>query len=161
MEQAVQRFPNDVDLKYDLAMQAEKRGKLDAMEQLMRQVIALRPDYHAAYNALGYSLADRNLRLVEARELLTKALEYAPSDPFIVDSMAWLEFRSGNTQEAARLLQGAFKNRPDAEIAAHLGEVLWALAQREQAEAIWGEGLRLNPENETLLETIRRLRGAP
>ena len=161
MEQAVQRFPNDVDLKYDLAMQAEKRGKLDAMEQLMRQVIALRPDYHAAYNALGYSLADRNLRLGEARELLTKALEYAPSDPFIVDSMAWLEFRSGNTQEAARLLQGAFKNRPDAEIAAHLGEVLWALTQREQAEAIWGEGLRLNPENETLLETIRRLRGAP
>ncbi len=161
MEQATQRFPNDVDLKYDMAMLGEKLGKLDAMEQLMRQVIALRPDYHAAYNALGYSLADRNIRLGEARELLTKALEFAPRDPFIVDSMAWLEFRSGNTQEAARLLQGAFKDRPDAEIAAHLGEVLWALGEHNQAEAIWNEGLRLNPENETLVETTRRLRRAP
>lgn len=161
MQRAIERFPDDVDLKYDMAMMAEKLGKLDAMEQLMRQVIAAKPDYHAAYNALGYSLADRNIRLDEARVLLTKALEFAPSDPFIVDSVAWLEFRSGNVQEAARLLQGAFKARPDAEIAAHLGEVLWVLGQRDDAKAIWTEGLRLNPENETLQETTRRLRGAP
>ena len=161
MESAVQQFPQDFDLKYDLALMAEKAGKLDVMEQLMRQVIAAKPDYHAAYNALGYSLADRNVRLPEARQLVSKALEFAPKDPFIVDSMAWVEFRSGNTGEAARLLQGAFQERPDAEIAAHLGEVLWTLGQRDAAKAIWSEGMRLNPENETLLETTRRLRDTP
>ncbi len=161
MESAVQQFPEDFDLKYDLAMMAEKAGKLELMEQLMRQVIAAKPDYHAAYNALGYSLADRNVRLPEARLLVSKALEFAPKDPFIVDSMAWVEFRSGNTAEAARLLQGAFKERPDAEIAAHLGEVLWTLGQRDEAKAIWSEGMRLNPDNETLLETTRRLRDTP
>ena len=161
MEAAVLEFPKDIDLKYDLAMMAEKAGKPETMEQLMRQVIAANPDYHAAYNALGYSLADRNVRLTEARQLVSKALEFAPKDPFIVDSMAWVEFRSGNAAEAARLLQGAFKERPDAEIAAHLGEVLWALGQRNEAKAIWTEGLRLNPDNETLLETTRRLRDKP
>ena len=161
MEAAVLQFPKDIDLKYDLAMMAEKAGKPETMEQLMRQVIAAKPDYHAAYNALGYSLADRNVRLTEARQLVSKALEFAPKDPFIVDSMAWVEFRSGNAAEAARLLQGAFKERPDAEIAAHLGEVLWALGQRNEAKAIWTEGLRLNPDNETLLETTRRLRDKP
>ncbi len=158
---AVELFPNDVDLRYDMAMLAEKLGKLDTMEALMRQVIAAKPDYHAAYNALGYSLADRNVRLAEARELLTKALEHAPQDPFIVDSMAWLEFRSGNAREAERLLQGAFQQRPDAEIAAHLGEVLWTLGQRDAALEIWSQGLRLNPDNEVLLETTRRLRSKP
>ena len=161
MEAAVSQFPEDIDLKYDLAMMAEKAGKPETMEKLMRQVIAAKPDYHAAYNALGYSLADRNVRLPEARQLVSKALEFAPKDPFIVDSMAWVEFRSGNAAEAARLLQGAFKERPDAEIAAHLGEVLWALGQRNEAKAIWTEGLRLNPDNETLLETTRRLRDKP
>ena len=161
METAVQQFPQDFELKYDLAMMAEKAGKLDVMEKLMRDVIAAKPDYHAAYNALGYSLADRNVRLPEARQLVSKALEFAPNDPFIVDSMAWVEFRSGNASEAERLLQGAFKERPDAEIAAHLGEVLWTLGQREAAKAIWTEGMRLNPSNETLLETTRRLRDTP
>lgn len=161
LESAIQQFPQDFDLKYDLALMAEKAGKLELMEQLLRQVIAAKPDNHAAYNALGYSLADRNVRLSEARQLVTKALEFAPKDPFIVDSMAWVEFRSGNTTEAARLLQGAFKERPDAEIAAHLGEVLWALGKRDEAKAIWSEGMRLNPDNETLLETTRRLRDAP
>lgn len=161
MEAAVLQFPEDIDLKYDLAMMAEKAGKLETMEQLMRQVIAAKPDYHAAYNALGYSLADRNVRLPEARQLVSKALEFAPKDPFIVDSMAWVEFRSGNAAEAVRLLQGAFKERPDAEIAAHLGEVLWTMGQHYEAQAVWTEGLRLNPDNETLLETTRRLRDKP
>jgi tetratricopeptide (TPR) repeat protein len=161
MEAAVLKFPEDADLKYDLAMMAEKAGKVEVMEQLMRQVIAAKPDYHAAYNALGYSLADRNVRLSEARQLVTKALEFSPKDPFIVDSLAWVEFRSGNVTEAARLLQGAFQERPDAEIAAHLGEVLWTLGQRDSAKAIWKEGFRLNPENATLLETTRRLNSLP
>jgi Flp pilus assembly protein TadD len=160
LAKALQRFPNDPDLMYDQAMLADKLNKLEEMEQLLRKVIALKPDFHHAYNALGYSLADRNLRLPEARALIKKALEFAPNDPYIIDSLAWVEYRSGNAAEAQRLLQAAYSERPDAEIAAHLGEVLWKLGQREQANAIWKEGLTLSPDNETLLETIRRLRGA-
>jgi tetratricopeptide (TPR) repeat protein len=160
LTKALERFPNDPDLMYDQALLADKLNKLVEMEQLLRKVIALKPDFHHAYNALGYSLADRNLRLPEARALIKKALEFAPNDPYIIDSLAWVEYRSGNAQEAQRLLQGAYSERPDAEIAAHLGEVLWKLGQREQANAIWKEGLSLSPHNETLLETIRRLRGA-
>lgn len=161
LEAALERFPDDLDMRYDLAMMAEKMGRLETMEKLMRQVIAAKPDFHAAYNALGYSLADRNIRLGEARQLISKALEFAPGDPFIIDSMAWLEYRSGNTQESVRLLREAFKARPDAEIAAHLGEVLWSVGEKSQAAAIWEQGLKINPDNETLLETTQRLRGAP
>lgn len=159
--QASARYPDDTELVYDLAMMAEKLGQLDEMEKLLRQVIAAKPDYHHAYNALGYSFADRNIRLAEARQLIAQALTFAPDDPFIMDSMAWVEYRSGNTAEAIRLLQGAFQARPDAEIAAHLGEVLWSVGQKDQASAIWKEGVGLNPQNETLRETMRRLRGAP
>jgi tetratricopeptide (TPR) repeat protein len=158
---AVQRFPQDIDLVYDQAMVAEKVQKVDDMEQLLRRVIAAKPDYHHAYNALGYSLADRNQRLPEARALITKALQFAPNDPYIVDSMGWLEFRSGNTEEALRLLQSAYQARPDAEIAAHMGEVLWSMGRQDQARAIWNEGKGLNPENETLVETIRRYGSKP
>jgi tetratricopeptide (TPR) repeat protein len=157
LQSALKEYPQDADLTYELAMAAEKVGRLDEMEKLLRSVIAAKPDYHHAYNALGYSLADRKLRLDEARQLVKKALEFAPDDPFIVDSLGWVEFRSGNADEARRLLQTAFQNRPDAEIAAHLGEVLWSLQQTAQAKDIWSQGLRLNPNNETLLETIQRL----
>jgi tetratricopeptide (TPR) repeat protein len=159
LQEGVQRFPKDVGMAYDLAMLAEKLGKLPEMELLLRRVIAEQPDYHHAYNALGYSLADRNLRLPEARELITKALEFAPNDPFIVDSLAWVEFRSGNLSEAKRLLEQAYANRQDAEIAAHLGEVLWAMGQREQATTLWRKALDENKDNDTLQETVRRLRG--
>ena len=155
--QAIALSPDDIELIYEHAMTAEKLGRLDEMEQLLRRVISLKPDYHAAYNALGYSLADRNVRLPEAKELIQKAVAFAPADPFIRDSLGWVEFRLGNQAEALRLLESAFKARPDAEIAAHLGEVLWSLGQRERAQATWQEGLRLNPDNETLLETIKRV----
>ena len=148
----------DFDLLYDQAMLAEKLGELDETERLLRQVIAGKPDFPHAYNALGYSLAERNVRLPEARTLILKALESAPDDPFITDSLGWVEFRSGNLTEALRILQGAYKSKPDAEIAAHLGEVLWVSGQRDQAMAIWREGVALNAENETLLETLKRLR---
>ncbi len=153
---AIQQDPSDVDLLYEYAMAAEKINRLDDMERALRRVISLKPDYHHAYNALGYSLADRNLRLDEARQLVVKALEFAPDDPYIVDSLAWVEYRSGNRQEALRLLQKAFKAKPDAEIAAHLGEVLWVLNKRDEATSVWEQGLELNPQNDTLLETMRR-----
>ena len=150
--------PVDHELNYDRAMMAEKLGRLDEMERLLRQIIAAKPDYQHAYNALGYSFAERNIRLPEARVLIQKALEFAPGDPFITDSLGWVEFRAGNLAEAERLLETAFKARPDAEIAAHLGEVLWVRGKRDRALAIWREGASLNADNETLQETLKRLR---
>ena len=158
LEAAARRQPPDADLMYEQATIADKLGRYDDLERLLRQAIALRPDFHHAYNALGYSMAERNVRLPEAKSLILKALESAPGDPFITDSLGWVEFRMGNKTEALRLLEQAYKGRPDAEIAAHLGEVLWSLGQREKAQAIWREGLLLNRENETLQETLKRLR---
>ena len=157
LAQALIKTPNDFDLRYDQATLAEKLGDTADMERLLRQIMADKPDYHHAYNALGYSLAERNIRLDEARQLILKALEFAPGDPFISDSLAWVEFRSGNKAEALRILQAAYKTRPDAEIAAHLGEVLLSTGQREQALRIWREGMTLNADNETLVETLKRL----
>ena len=158
LAQATARYPSDLDLFYDMAMVAEKLDKLDDMERLLRSIVAIDPKYHHAYNALGYSLAERNLRLPEAKQLIQKALEYAPGDPFISDSLGWVEFRSGNFEEAVRILQEAFTAKPDAEIAAHLGEVLWRMERREQALEVWRAGAKLNSNNETLVETLKRLR---
>ncbi len=155
--EAIALTPEDNDLVYDQAMLAEKTGRLDEMETLLRQVIARQPDYHHAYNALGYSFADRGVRLEEAKRLIQKALEFAPEDPFITDSLAWVEFRLGNKAEAVRLLRFAFAKKPDSEIAAHLGEVLWSQGNTSEAKAIWQEGLRLNPNNSTLKGTLKRL----
>lgn len=161
MAKAVAQSPQDVELIYEQAMLAEKLNMLPEMESLLRQVIAIKPDYYAAYNALGYSLADRNIRLPEAKQLIQKALEFVPADPYIQDSLGWVEFRLGNRSEALRILEAAYKAKPDAEIAAHMGEVLWSLGQRERAQAVWKEGLLLNAENETLQETLKRLRATP
>lgn len=155
--EAIALTPEDNDLVYDQAMLAEKTGRLDEMETLLRQVIARQPDYHHAYNALGYSFADRGVRLEEAKRLIQKALEFAPEDPFITDSLAWVEFRLGNKGGAVRLLRFAFAKKPDPEIAAHLGEVLWSQGNTSEAKAIWQEGLRLNPNNSTLKDTLKRL----
>ena len=148
----------DTDLLYDQAMMAEKLGQLPEMERLLRRVIEIKPDAYNAYNALGYSFAERNMRLPEAKQLITKALEFVPNDPFIRDSLGWVEFRLGNNAEALKIFADAFKTKPDAEIAAHYGEVLWAMGQRDKALGIWREGQLLNPENETLLETLKRLK---
>lgn len=155
---AIVKSPNDADLVYDQSMMAEKLGNMADMERLLRRAIEIKPDSPNAYNALGYSLADRNVRLIEARDLILKALLYAPTDPFIQDSLGWVEFRLGNRAEAVKIFTDAFKAKPDAEIAAHFGEVLWALGQRDKALAIWREGALLNPENATLVETLKRFR---
>jgi tetratricopeptide (TPR) repeat protein len=149
--------PDDTESLYDRAMLAEKAGQPDTMERLLREVIAKKPEYYHAYNALGYSLADRGVRLAEAKDLILKALEFAPNDPFIKDSLGWVEFRMGNAAEARRVLESAYKSRADVEIAAHLGEVLWSLGDKEAAVRIWKEGQRTSPDNETLKETLKRL----
>ena len=161
LAQAVAQSPADADLVYDQAMMAEKVGNLNEMERLLRRAIEIKPDSSNAYNALGYSLADRNVRLPEARDLIRKALQYTPADPFMQDSLGWVEFRLGNHAVALKIFTEAFKAKPDAEIAAHFGEVLWSLGQRDKALVIWREGQMLNHDNETLLETIKRLRVKP
>ncbi|MFO1217673.1 MAG: tetratricopeptide repeat protein [Burkholderiaceae bacterium] len=155
---ANKRFTGDADLLYEQAMVEDKLDRHADMERLLRQVIALKPDHAHAHNALGYSLADRSQRLDEARKLLQRALELQPTDPFIIDSMGWLEFRSGNRDEAVRLLRKAYSARPDTEIAAHLGEVLWATGRRDEARRIWGDARGRDAGNEVLRDTLARLR---
>lgn len=152
------RDNKDSELLYDQAMMAEKLDRLPEMERLLRQLIAAKPDYHQAYNALGYSFAERNIRLTEAKQLIQKALDFAPGDPFITDSMGWVEFRLGNKAAAIKLLESAYRDKPDTEIGAHLGEVYWSNGQREKALTVWREATLLNPENDTLRETLKRLR---
>lgn len=156
--EATQRFPQDVELMYEQAMMAEKTDQLEQMERLLRQVITLKPDHQHAYNALGYSLADRGLRLQEAKVLIGKALELAPGDPFITDSLGWVEYRLGNLAAALKLLQQAYDARPDTEIAAHLGEVLWVSGQRDAARRVFREGRSRDAGNEVLKETLARLK---
>jgi len=161
LTEAMARFPKDPDLAYEAAMSADKLKDLAVMESILRTLIASHPDYYQALNALGYSLADRNVQLDEARRLILKALRFAPKDPYIIDSMGWVEFRSGNLDAASALLRSAFEAKPDAEIAAHWGEVLWAMGQRDAAQKTWERGRQLNPDNETLRDTVRRLTRTP
>ncbi|MBN8779593.1 MAG: tetratricopeptide repeat protein [Thiobacillus sp.] len=158
LSEGLKRYPDSADLLYDHAMAAEKLDKLDVLEADLRRVIVLRPMDAQAYNALGYTLADRTKRLSEALTLLDKALTLSPDDPFILDSVGWAQYRSGNLARAQEYLERAFKARPDPEIAAHLGEVLWARGQRDEAGKLWQSSLQSHPQNELLLETLRRLK---
>ena len=158
MAQASKAFPDDTDLLYEQAMLNEKLDRVDEMERLLRRVIALKADHQHAYNALGYSFAERKIRLPEARELIQKALELSPGEPSITDSMGWVEYRLGNREEAIRLLRGAYQARPDPEIAAHLGEVLWSVGQTEEARRVFRDARSRDAQNDVLRETLARLR---
>lgn len=149
--------PDDSDIAYDTAILAEKAGKYDTAEALLRGIIERQPDYYHAYNALGYSLAERGVRLDEARALITKALEFAPNDAFILDSLGWVEFQQGRPAEALPLLEKAYGLRNDAEIATHLGEVLWTLGEQTRARAIWKQAALRDPANDSLRTTLQRL----
>lgn len=161
LDSGLRRFPDNVDLLYDHAMLAEKANQIERMEKNLRKVIMLAPKNQHAYNALGYSLADRNMRLPEAYALIAKALELAPEDPFIMDSMGWVQFRLGRLKEAEETLRRAYALRPDAEIAAHLGEVLWARGQKAEAQKFWREAREKDPQNDTLKNTLLRLQVQP
>ena len=157
LEAANERMPDTVEIKYELAMMYERNERLNDTERLLREVIALDPGHAHSYNALGYSLADRNQRLPEALKLITRALEIAPNDPFIMDSMGWIKFRLGDYVTAVQYLEKAYRVRPEADIAAHLGEALWMLGQRDAAIEIWKKALAKEADNATLQETIKRL----
>ena len=156
LDEALRKEPEQPDLLYDIALTAEKLERFDLVEASLRKLISVQPDRAHAYNALGYSFADRNTRLPEARKLIEKALELAPEDFFIIDSLGWVQYREGDLSGAAATLRRAFGGRPDAEIGAHLGEVLWRLGERDEARRIWQEALKAGPENETLQKTIKR-----
>lgn len=150
--------PDQVDLLYESAMLAERIDKLDVMERNLRRLIEIKPDHAHAYNALGFSLADRNLRLDEALQLIEKALQLAPEDPFILDSKGWVMFRRGDALGALDVLRKAFALRADPEIAAHLGEVLWMLGRQDEASRTWDDAAKVSPDNAPLLGTIKKFK---
>lgn len=149
--------PDHPELLYEIAIVAEKMGRAEELETRLRRLIELRPDHAHALNALGYSFAERGVRLDEALDLIERALQLAPNDPFIMDSKGWVLFRQGNIQGALNVLNTAFGIRPDPEIAAHLGEVLWSLDRRDEARSIWEKARLEHPANEALTETLKRI----
>jgi len=158
---ALRKDPDDTVVMYELAMVADRLDRHDDMESLLRRIIALKPDDQQAHNALGYSLADRNVRLAEALSLLQRAATLAPYDPFIIDSLGWVQFRLGHNDEALKLLRRSHLARPHVEVAAHLGEVLWTMGQRDEALRVWREGQTREADNDVLQETLSRLKVKP
>lgn len=156
LDKSLQGRPNEPELLYETALAADRIGKFDVAEQLWQKLIKVKPDHAHAYNALGYSLTERGVRLEEAQQLIDKALALLPDDPFILDSKGWVQFRLGDKQAALATLQKAFSKRPDPEIAAHLGEVLWALGRQDDARKVWSEAARQSPGNQALADTIKK-----
>jgi tetratricopeptide (TPR) repeat protein len=158
LTKAVSEYPDSYELLYDRAMAAERVDRLDVLEADLKRVIKMKPDYAHAYNALGYTLAEKTNRLAEARDFIEKAYKLSPDDPFILDSLGWVHYRMGNYDEALKVLHLAYAARPDPEIAAHLGEALWKSGQRDEARKIWRAALSENPNHETLLAVMQKYR---
>jgi Flp pilus assembly protein TadD len=157
LAQSLDEHPDTPDLIYDLAMVAEKLDKIDEAETRLKRLVELKPDDAQALNALGYTLVDRTPRTDEGLALIERAHKLSPQDPFILDSLGWAFYRMGRLDDAERYLRQALDGRPDAEIAAHLGEVLWRKGERDQARALWKAQLDTHPDNAVLKETVRRL----
>lgn len=160
LQQALKQYPDDLNLLYSRAMLAEKRNDLEQMERDLRAIIQREPDNAMALNALGYTLSDRTTRYAEAKALIQQAYDLSPDDPAVLDSLGWVNFRLGNLDEAERLLRQALERFPDQEVAAHLGEVLWANGKQREAKKIWGTFLKENPDSPILRKTILRLTGS-
>ena len=160
LQQALKQYPDDLNLLYSRAMLAEKRNDLDQMERDLRAIIKREPDNAMALNALGYTLSDRTTRYTEAKALIQQAYDLNPDDPAVLDSLGWVNYRLGNLDEAERLLRQALERFPDQEVAAHLGEVLWANGTQREAKTIWGTFLKENPDSPILRKTILRLTGS-
>lgn len=155
--QADKDMPDTTEIKYDLAMLYERQGRMDDFEKLMKRVIALDPDNANAYNSLGYTYADQNRNLDEAQDLLERALDLDPDSPYILDSVGWYLYRTKDYEAAIEYLERSYGMMPTAEVAAHLGEVLWVVDRREEALKIWREGHDKEPDNEILMKTLQRL----
>lgn len=160
LAQALLQYPDDLNLLYTRAMLAEKRNDLAQMEKDLRLIIKRDPDNAMALNALGYTLSDRTTRYAEAKALIEQAHQLNPEDPAVLDSLGWVNYRLGNLDEAERLLRQALERFPDQEVAAHLGEVLWAQGKQREARQIWGKFLKEQPDSPILRSTIKRLTGS-
>ena len=158
MNVAIQHVPGDKDLLYARALLAEKLDMFDLTERDLREILKTDPKNANALNALGYTLTDRTTRFQEALDLLRQAIALKPDDAFILDSMGWLQYRLGNNVEAVKYLKRALEIRNDAEIAAHLGEVLWVMGNRQEAENIWNRALRETPDSEALNGVIKKFK---
>lgn len=160
IDQALAEYPSDLNLLYSRAMMAEKRGDLNQLERDLRFILDQEPDNAMALNALGYTLADRTNRHAEAQVLIEQAYQLNPDDPAVIDSLGWVNYRQGNLAEAERLLRLAMDKNPDAEIAAHMGEVLWVRGKKREARKVWSEALKAEPDSEILRSTVQRLTGS-
>ena len=158
LDDALRQSPDNPDLLYESALMAERVGRIEVMEGRLRKLIALKTDHAHAYNALGYSLVDRNVRLDEAETLIRKGLALSPNDPFIIDSLGWAQYRRGKLADALETLQKAFGLRADPEIAAHLGEVLWMLGRKDEAAKTWREAAKAHPDNTVLADVIKKFK---
>ena len=158
LQNGLTEFPKSTNILYDYALTAENLSKYGKMEVALRKIIEIDPKYQQAYNALGYSLADRSIRLEEAYDLIDKAMKLAPNDPFITDSLGWVLFRQGKMDEAEQQLRRAYQLRQDPEIAVHLGEVLWAKGNKEEAMAFFRQAHAKDPKSELLQSTLSRLK---
>jgi len=154
---ALEKLPNNSDLLYARALMAERVGRVDILLVDLKTILKTEPNNAHALNALGYTLADRNDKLKEALGYISRALKLLPDDPAIIDSMGWIQYRLGNTAEALKHLTRAYDLNNDAEIAAHLGEVLWVLGEKTRASKVWRQGLEQEPDHERLLEVMKRL----
>ena len=151
-------YADNVDLLFARSLLSDRQGNLARAEEDLRRIIALEPQNATALNQLGYTLADRTDRHEEALALLERAIAADPEDPAIIDSLAWAQFKLGRYEEALANLERAYAVFPDAEVAAHLGEVLWMMGRRNEAERVWENALRERPDSTILLNTIERLR---
>lgn len=156
LAKALEQFGEDTDLLYSRAIIAAQLDRIPEAEQDLRTVLASEPGNAAALNALGYTLADRTNRLQEAEQLIRQAYEIEPEDPAIIDSMGWIAYRLGRLDEAERYLRQALLRDRNAEIAAHLGEVLFVQGREQEARQVWNEGLRMDPDDQVLLDTLER-----
>jgi tetratricopeptide (TPR) repeat protein len=155
---ALTALPENKDLLYARSLIAEKLNLAEVAERDLRAILKQDPKNVNALNALGYTLADRGARLDEAQGLLREAMALKPDDPFILDSYGWLQYRLGNNSEAVKYLRRALELRSDAEISAHLGEVLWVTGERREAESVWDRALKDTPDNEALIGVINKFR---
>lgn len=157
LDRAVKNTPDNTDLLYDHAIAAEKIKRLDVLEKSLRTLIERRPDNAHAYNALGYTFADHNIRLSEALELIQQANRLMPNNAHVLDSLGWVYYRMGRLPEALDTLRQAFELQPDAEVAIHYGEVLWMTGQKEEARKMWQHARKEAPDNPLLKNTLKRL----
>lgn len=159
--EALESFPGNVRIRYARAMLLDSMDKPEQAEADLRTIIEEQPDNAVALNALGYILTTRTDRLDEARDYIERALAIDPENPAILDSMGWVLYLQGNTDESLSYLSRAWEAYADPEVAAHYGEALWQTGNQEQARSIWREGFEQDPDHPILTETVERLTGEP